>query len=385
MKRSFLFLALLAATPGCNAVLPPHSRSYDVAGEKCSIELLTHKELVQRLQELGVEKIPPSFVLELPTVTDVDAAAEREGAGRALPAAAAAIAAPLIGYAVDFVKSGLEAEAARYEASWSTTAAADFWLPSALAQVDAPGYWTYRGDPPQAVPLRPKFVMGNNPALLERKADGTLDVVDPREVEAKRTTATWVPAVRQQYSGFQITRKTARFPGKNERDAAFTAVFLLKPSASGPDVYVMPLYAKSGSAKCKVLTTSYWPWALATWFAKTSDDVGVTFDFDIDGATSKDGQGVTQRIASFQWSLGNRDLNRPEAWAPDDPEKPVAIGTFRPPLTMSSFTIKAVCNERDPSNAKQWIEKGAQAVGDNRQKLIDAVLKWLEERDKPRP
>lgn len=319
-------LLAIAVSSGCAYVLPSHPRSYDLEGETVNIVFFTKDTW-------------PANLPAAPTPFQADGcwptpAPPPAGAAAAVPAAAVALA---VGLAADFVKARLEEEATHYEAQYGQRVAQDaFWR-------------------------------------TERVGSNTCYV--------------------QNYVGFEVRRDTEQHPSSAP---AFKMVFQFLPSADHQVLLVKPVYAKLESSKAKILDWRWW--SLPSWFLplfrSTGHEVSVDVAVDLDAIWINPAQEAkVQKLGTFTVGLGNYDLDeaadpnipgpapvdpsrlatQQAGWLPAVPISTRALG--RQSGFAGTFWVKVLVTERDPGNAKRFLEKAAEEVGARRETIIELVQK----------
>ena len=319
-------VALALTTVACGAVtrtvLPRHENSLDIEGERVEIRMLTAEQLKLAGYETDWKAAFPSLTLPEPSAPGGFAAA-------------APIAVAAVGLAIDFAKKKLEEEATLYEAQFSKRSAFD-------------GFYI--------------------------RASGSDE---------------W----HQNYFGFRITRTTARF---GTADApAFELVCGIGISKDGKMFGVAPLSFVTRSAKAKVLSYRWWS-TLWTWLLKTGNEIQTSTQIEIQASwLGKDRAAQSQTVASFPVEIGGYELAseavfgatayrvlRASGSGDDRLETDIAGWFAGVPMSegienhvtqAGTFAIRATTTEKDPSKAKQLLEKASEAVEGQRERIIKIV------------
>lgn len=319
LMRSLLLVTCLWLNAGCASThigdffLPPHERSFDTTGEKVKLVMLKDVDVQARAKELGitVTGFEPAKI-QIPEEVKIQAAP------------AAAIGAAALGFAVDFAKTQIEEEAEHYVAQFSATLAAD-------------EFWKVKED-----------------------KDGKY----------------WV----QNYEGFELTRVTK---ATSADKPAFRLVCVLKPSKDNRAFLVEPVYLKVERAKAKVLSFRYWS-LLWGWLLRTGNEVEAEVDVEANALWVDDEQAAhVDKIAAFGFkkrydlssekALTASDLNLKAGWFPGIPQSlyPDVNGNLL--RGFGTFWIRINVTERDPSQAKKYLERMARTLEEKKPQIIGVV------------
>lgn len=309
---------------GCAFFLPKHARSLDLRGERVVIRLLTADDWQSEAVLAG---IPHAAAAEVGCETALARQQRRER--MAIPGAAEA-AGLLAGVVVDFVKTQLEEEATRYEAQYVRRVAVDrFWR--ATRNAAGEHCWT------------------------------------------------------QNYVGFDVRRITQAHGQSSDSAPAFRMIFGFEPSADQQVLLVKPVFARLEASKAKVLDVRAWspPSWLLPLFKSTGNEVEVQVDVQLDAIWIDASQRAKiEQLAAFTVNLGNYDLDaRPQltgeladqqaGWLPAVPISTRKLG--RAPSYAGTFWVKVAVTERDPGNAKKWLERAAREVGARKEAIVERV------------
>jgi hypothetical protein len=180
-------------------------------------------------------------------------------------------------------------------------------------------------------------------------------------------------AFKPRYQGFEVIRNTKAGKSKNgtSNTPAFRFVCAIVPSDPDNRLFLLkPLCLETNRAKAKVVGPT-----LST---------KVTFGFD--GTWIDSSQAVQSgRIAEATWELSGQDFDgKPEFFLGRDHQNDVVAGWFYgvPPSYLrdgsllgggGAFKLSVLVNERDDTNAKQYLERVASFVGDNKEKAVGFV------------
>lgn len=317
MQKSFVLSVLAcgltaALAGGCQVFLPAHSKSHDIEGESVEVHMLDHETMMAMYGD------------------QYDAAF---GGKKVVPPAVAAAATALIGFAVDFTKKQIEEEASLYEAQWGKKAAFDHF---------------------------------------------------------------WSPDGKQQYYGFEVIRGTRKNPlrklGEKQDTAAFHLVCGIAPSADGQMFQVAPLQLTINSVKAKVLSDQW----LRTFYTvlwkpllRTGHEVDVSADVEITAIwRDKNQTAHLEQLATFTVAVPAFDLNAnntldagdglhssPVGWFPGIPRSVYNNNDGKEIEGLGTFWVKATVTERDPSNAKKYLEQAADLVGKQKDTIVQIVTK----------
>jgi hypothetical protein len=315
--------ALLALfTAGCSAFLPAHINSYSIRGEHVQVTMLTWEQMTDFQRDyLAVFKSQGHLVVPKPT---------QPGAF----VAAAPLAAAAVGFAIDYVKKRLDEEATLYEAQFSQRIAAD-------------GFWI-----------------------------------------RKSASDRW----QQNYHGFKVTRYV-----EGKAEPAYLLVCGMAVSEDGRMLQVAPLYFVTQKAKAKVLAKRGWSF-LWDWALNTGDEIESHTDISIDAVyVNDDGKVETIALASFPIDIGHYPLS-PDANAyrilrksPDSGQGlletapagwfggvPISANIGDDRTQAGTFWIGATVTEKDPSNAKRYLEAASKAIEGQRESIIKIVTEKVK-------
>ncbi len=347
-----LILVSLLGT-GCSVFLPKHSRSLDRDHQKVEALMLNDAEYGLLCTELGIKPLGSAGKLE------IDYA--RTPAVSGLTSELSGLAGVLVGAGIDYVQKKLEQEAELYEAQFVATGAFDeFWGKPAEAALKVGG----------------KAVVTDN-------ADPVMRI-------------TW----KQNYRALVLRRWTEEHPKPDpgdlkEGDAriqpAFELVCELYPSVGQQAFRIRPVYLKVNSTRTKILDCRGWAFLWA-WAFDTADAVDLPVNIQLD-AIWRDAkqQSRNEKIANFTFSVDDYDLDGDDAgetkalksgqigqqggWFLGVPPSSDAGGTL---VGRGTFVATITVTERDPSNAKEYLEKGAKALGENKDKIVKAAQDALK-------
>jgi len=378
-QRLVLVVVLSGILGGCAVFLPAHSRSNKRGQERVAIRLLDLPALKQSKnylngyeQAFGVASIPSVDPCKRPD-------------SRAEVAPVAALASIAIGFAVDFIKQRLEQEASLYEAQFSVTATDDkFWC---LVNT---------------VAVKPtKRVVTTTRRVRKSDSDDSPWRLDPpvtqvtEEISVATGSASWA----QRYYAFEVIRSVEENwfdrQGEDERREASRIVFGLRPSADQQMLRVAPIYYQAGYAKAKVLSDEWFSWLVLPVFGKLLKVPGHYLDVEIgvelDGYwRAPDQQLRTTRVAAFTTQVNGYDLDTSQALLPDAGlgsgtggwlvGVPVSYGPEGTPAVgrgseAGTFALRLIVTERDSSNAKKYLLRAAELVGERGKQLAEDVAK----------
>ena len=319
VSGAFLILNL----QGCSIILPSHNNSYDITDEKVTLRMIKKGGLCDIQKELNpnsTKENPGSILIG----SNGNACASRNEFAFLAPIAAAGV-----GLAVDFVKKQIQDEATHYEAQFGD-------------RIPGQRFWT---------------------------------------VDAAKN-------VKPYYDGFEIIRETSDHKLSESAKPAFRMIFAFDTSSDGAFFLIKPTYFFDKSAKAKVLSkASIASWF--DWFTKATGGVDVKIDIDIDAIwTDEKKQTHNEKIAAFPISIGTINLDsQKELSASDLVSKQ---GGWFPGVPCSStskmdyegkecgeFWIKVLVTEKDPSNAKKYLEQAAELVGSKKETVVNLVTSNL--------
>lgn len=325
-KRLVCTLLATTAISGCSIFLPPHSHSDYRENEEVSIEMIeTCTELDTEVASLFGAKPPVDVYDKVFHESCGGSEAQREF----VPAAAAAAA--IVGFAIDYVQEQLKKEATLYEAQWEQRIARD-------------DFWTA-----------------------------------PKKDEDHRT---------MKYVGFKVTRTVEDKP-------ASRAIFAFRGSGDGHFLLVAPIAYKLDKAKAKVLSdewyTTYTPWLLLTFPGKFARIAGHSVDTDvavemtafwIDGKAAK-----TEAIAAFTVPIKGYDIGdspvlypgkglptTPVGWVASVPTSSDANTGTKMGRASGNFTVKVLATEKDTSNAQRLLLQAADKIGQQKPTIQQFVI-----------
>lgn len=324
---------------GCSIFLPANQNSYDLKGERVSVRMLSTVDLCNLQNDLNKNNSQNKAVN---IGLDGDACKPKgEEFAFAAPLAAAAA-----GFAMDFIKKRMEEEASHYEAQFSKRKAEqDFWIFK-----------------------QPKVKDKNGKEIPKTDREGK-----SMPVEQKLN-----------YAGFEIVRETIEHPYS---DPAFRMVFTFMSSNDGTALMIKPTYIREASAKAKVLSN----WSVASWFnwfTKADGEVEVNVDVKLDAFwTDEKNISHQDRVASYPLNLGNFDLNKiTELDQKDLVEKEGGWFGAIPCSNKAkkddnnkcgNFWLEVTVTEKDTSNAKKYLEEGAQLAADKKETVINLVAEKI--------
>jgi len=335
IKGVFMKIILLSSLclllQGCSIIFPAHNNSYDLKGEKVTLTMKTAGELCDLEKELN--KGRDQNAKEKPVKIGLNGnACAAEGAEMI---AAAPLAAAALSFGMDFVKDRMKEEATHYVAQFGKRKAEqNFWIFKTPQDQDEQG---------------------------KQKP----------------------PAPNLHYAGFEIVRTTE---AHSKEDPAFRMVFAFMKSNDGSALMIKPTYVREVSAKAKVLSG----WSMASWFnwfTQATGEVEVNVDITIDAIwTDEKNVSHQDRVAIYPLALGNLSLDKPNEL--DQPDLVDMEGgwfstvpcSYTPTRNNDSkcgnFWLGVTVTEKDPSNAKKYLETGAQFVSDKK----EASVKFVEEK-----
>lgn len=368
MRKSSLLLfgtAFVSSLSGCMSVIfPAHSNSHELKDEHVVVHLLSTQyadRLVQisdlhgKTQNATTDEARAALAWHqgAPELTPAEAAVKdaytlyrkRESLrAAALPAFAAALVGPAAGAVVraglDFVKGQLAAEAQLYEAQFGLRIAGDrFWTvkPNEPTQV-APTYW-----------------------------------------------------------GFEVVRT---IKGHDRDDPAFRLICGMSYSADCAFFSVFPISLRDTNAKAKVLSDEAWSYYALAWkpFMHGGHEIDVDVDVEMTAIWRDDkGASHVESVCAFDMPFGAYDLDtcptkvfldktsgeaeQVFGWYPGiprsySPNSKTADG-------VGTFWLKVQVTERDRTNVKRELERGAKLVADNEDKIIDRVVSAVKQKVGP--
>lgn len=374
-KAKTLFLLFLASTnlflSGCKVFFPAHPNSNLRKGEKVVVQMLEYKDMTD-----GNYWESYTSALNVPKPSEPTPLI----GGNNDPVTAGVIATAVIGMALDYTKKQLEAEATLYEAQFGTSIAADrFWV---MTQDVEPETVTVRKKSSSII-KRYSFKGTNPPAGLPDSDDTVTEYADENSTEEVNTAYS---SYRQNYYGINVTRKV----GTN---LAFKFVLGIAPSADGQFFRVAPIYFVTHKSKAKVLSdrtiTYLAPWNWPSKLIKTEGhEISTTVSLDFQSFWKDEKQeNRTAQIMTHTFSVENYDLTKHPVLTAKPQAGEEKIGStssgwlVTPPLSLDPtgkpirslysgvFSVKATVTEKDPSNAKQYIEQAATYVGEQKDRL----------------
>ena len=368
-----LGLLLSLGGPGCKVLLPAHPNSNKRQGESVTIRMLDRSGM--KGYEADYKAV---FGSALPAVPS----AEDNNAIRRAAAPAAAVASVLVGLAVDYVQKELQKEASLYEAQFgSAIAVDDFWQKTAAA--------TNRPPVTKTITQRDVTRKDNKKVGGTDQPEEILNTTETVREVIQNASAEYA----QNYHGFEIIRAV----GGNE---CFKVVFGLAPSQDGQFFRVAPLYFRTSRTKAKILsdtTLSYlapwnWPGKL---MKSDGHHVDTTVAIDMKGFwKDKDQEVRIASIAAAEFSFSGYDIRAnhelraagkasdpnaeklgatPSGWLLGVPISFESNGTLVNTKHAGTFALKVTITEKDPSNAKQDLEKAATLVGNQKEKILERI------------
>jgi hypothetical protein len=372
---------LLTSAAGCGgkpwfAEVGKHRNSYDVQGEQVTLRMLDETQIRSYASDHGFppkkqEEFKSRLAEEFPKLPDPN------DNPRVLMMPAAGLAAAVIpfvaGAAVDAVRADLKKEAALFEAQFSVmNYERGFWA-DLKDEPRRVRLWKKVGDKwgptdDSAVPPEKKKVWVEKPNAAGKP---TLSV---EEVEVPSTVMTAV----QRYHGFEVLRYTKEHPEGGP--PAFRLVCLIVPAnrfrptdatAKKADTNIFlikPLLFQTASAKAKVA------------FLRPRMDTKI--DIAIDATWIERDQTARQsRVINGQFDVTGYDLNMTEILIDKLKSKtsgwfggvPVSVDRDGKPTGNGTFKITVLVTESDQLESKQALEQVAKFVGDQKEKVVQAV------------
>ncbi|MBK7974711.1 MAG: hypothetical protein IPK07_16015 [Deltaproteobacteria bacterium] len=369
---------------GCSVILPAHPRSLDRDGEDVTVRMLGCADLAadaalrdayRATFQVSTETVcaraltsETEYVLRrgsdvLYAGPSLNAALERVSSfsASALPAIAVQAGAWAAGAAVDFVARELAEEADRYTAQYE-------------GRVFFDRFWTRELSPEEPATLTAVQAR----ALAESGA----------ELSVRRAS------MRQTYLGFELRRST------RAHTPSFRLVMGIAPSADQQVFSLAPLVAERASSKAKVLADRGWTYLPIPygWLLDAGDEVATHVDLEVVATwrTAKDKAGEqsirTDKLASLSFDLPDQRLPRgiatdgaaasgASAGALASPGSrggwfgaiPTSFDFRGRDVGLGTGSIRVLITERDPSNAKKDLEKAAEAVAKQKDRVTGKV------------
>ncbi len=322
--RFILLLVFFAPLMGCSLFLPGHSRSGCVAGERIEIDLITTGSFSDATF-CGSESdySAEHFKADYKAAFDVDPPTAGGAGAPAAPVEGAVLAGAVVGFLVDYVKARIEEESDRYRAQYSSQVASEqFWL--------------------DASNRKPNVV------------------------------------------GFRIRR----YWGAGLMASEIVVGLCL--SADGTMFRACPLSLIIFAAKAKVLSDE-WRWVPVptAWIryamGSTGHEVAANLGLEMTGYWVDDKKGLhVEKLAALDLRLPDYDLEktpRLRTSSNDDGGKLVkqlSGWLLAPPISGARgrgvFDLAVVVTEHDPSNAKQWLDKLAKRLGEEKESIVKKVV-----------
>lgn len=372
---------------GCSVFIPAHRHSNERRGERVGIRML----------DLGAVHADPAlrdgwakaFGASLPSP---DGARCADDAARAeIAGPAGALASIAVGFAVEYVRKSLQEEATLYEAQYGTRIADDkFWCTTPSAEVTRTRRTT-------TTTRRKKQSEGESDFTLDPPITEVTEEVET--LQAKFGSETGMRA--QRYYGIEVTRSVecplheriagvlGGGAGGDGRCAASRIVYGLRPASDQQLLRIAPIHFATPLAKAKVPSDEWWSWLSPTfWAGKFARTPGSTVDVDVALEVEaywkgKDQQLNLAKVATVETKIGGYQLDTPAVLAPDSGlgvadggwllGVPVSFDSGGRAVGLGTFTVRALVTERDTSNARKWLERGAEIVGEQGKRLQDAV------------
>lgn len=342
--------ATVLSLAGCSAFMPPHSNSYDVSDEKVIIELISYDQVVCANNIISISG----------TETGISCVSDKYDKSGNKIMAGPLVVTPLVATAVTYVASAafdyaveeIEQEASLYEAQYGKEMPAD-------------NFWSYV----------------STPACVNEGEKGCLKY---------KYSSSYKP----NYWGMRIKRTTE----KND-DPAFDIILSFEKSSDGQLFKVVPEQLKITRSKAKVLSdetiTYFNP---LTWFPKLFNTAGhklnVNVDIKMDGYWRGSDQMLHSSSLAFlsipvngydiesNPTLDKDDLGGATGWMLTPPVSMMPDGS-RPAACQDpdkecsnksgNFAVSVTITERDPSNAKKYIEKASTYIKENKASAVDAI------------
>lgn len=328
MKKIIPILLLLILPTGCNVFLPKHENSEDLKGEKVRLKMLTKNDIETSYKDSyrsafgSMTACSRSYIQEKPGIMPE---------AQTVAPIIGSVATAAVGLGIDYIKSALQKEAGKYETQFGNTRFVDdFYLVSE---------------------------------------------------DAKRTE------YKGKYCGFEIVRQT----NKHNTYPAFKAIYGMAATNNQFLYKVAPLYFKTQSTKAKVLSTKWYSYLIPPFFwpllLNDGDEIKTTIDLEVTTyALAENGAFSSEKVGSFSHSVGNYDISKSqEMRANGEGENALdaqilGIVYVAPEFktnekTSGILSIKALVTEKDPSNAKDQVEKLGELVGQQKDKVVKYVGK----------
>jgi hypothetical protein len=155
---------------------------------------------------------------------------------------------------------------------------------------------------------------------------------------------------------------------------------------------VVPLSFVARKAKAKVLSDEWFSWVMVLPMAgklirDPGHEIDVDFDLEIEGYwKGKDQRLQVAKLAQIKWRFPSYDIANPTKLEFGDADAPVptsasgwlvsvpvSLDTAGKPVGRGTFSIKATVTERDRSNAKKYLEAGADFLAEQKPKLVERI------------
>lgn len=321
----------------------------------------------------------------------------------------AAIVVPLVaGLVVDTVKKELSKEAKRYEAQFQSVVYDEsFWAHAVnstkLTEDEEFAVW-YMDEAAEISQTKVTeiyesldrgetvFRVPNDLDIANFTPDATPELKEYKEARAKARRykefaaelrvgkATFKP----RYAAFEIVRTAEKANTRSDGESpAFRLVVAIVPSKSDQRLFLLrPLYLEVDSAKAKVASV---------------DEPKITIEMDIEikgSYVNAKKQFVTSNLASNKWTFSGFKMKGDHFICSEfeDANSPHIAGWFfAPPISADktpvgevddlaggAFSIAVNITERDESKAPEYIQRAANLVGENKEKIVSEVQNSIQ-------
>jgi hypothetical protein len=365
--RFFTLLLISVFLSGCSFFLPKHPNSLARDGERIEVNMLTKQDICNHYKDayksaFSKDDIYMGVLCNPPKKED-----EKDQYFEPITISAAATVA--VGMAIDAVSSELQREASDYEAQFKRTEAFDsFWIKTNPKQskLTTTVESTECATPPY---------QENDKKIKQTKSC--------KDINIKSTSTTEELKYDYQYFGVEVIRKI-----KGESEPVFRFALGLSPSSDKKMFQMKPMFFQTTKSKAKVLSDEPWTWLPPTVFGKMFRDSGHSIDTDINFQIDAYWHGLdqlqhTSTLAASTFTISDYDIEKGEpiteisggsGWLLSVPVSYDSSGKPAGDLqNAGTFSVQVLVTEKDHSNAKQYLEQGAQYLKDNKSDIVNKV------------
>lgn len=367
--RFLTFLLISVFLSGCSFFLPKHPNSLAKDGERIEIVMLTKEDVCSKYKDayssvFSHDDIYMKMLCNPPKAEDAN---KKELLFEPITIAAAATVA--VGMAIDAASSELQREASDYEAQFKRTKAFD-------------GFWVKTNPKQNKITTTMESTECTSSPYPEKDKNAK-PLKSCKDSHIKKISTTEELKYDYQYFGIEVTRKV-----KGESEPVFKFALGLSPSSDNEMFQMKPMFFQTTKSKAKVLSDKPWTWLPPIVFGKIFRDSGHSIDTDINFQIDAYWRGQDQlqhtstlaastfTISDYDIETGTpiTDISGGSGWLLS---VPVSYDSSGKPAGDShnagTFSVQVLVTEKDHSNAKRYLEQGAQYLKDNKSDIVNKV------------